>query len=308
MNEPGPMIPVTASRAPSGAPLAISLAWLKMLARLFKLRVVCLLLVAALGGAVLGAGRWPDGGALLLLLLTGTLSAAGASAINQYLERERDGRMRRTRHRPLPAGQIGNPRGVVLAGGAMVLLAAALGWALNPPLGFFVSLGALIYVGVYTLWLKPRSALNIVIGGAAGSCAVLSGGAAAGAWAEPGVLALALLVFLWTPVHFWSLALAHRADYARAGFPMLPVRLAPRRAAGWVALHTLATGSVAIALAARPSLGWPFLIPVGAATLWLGYGAGRLLSDPSPKHALALFHLSNAYLGLVLLALILVGT
>jgi len=256
--------------------------WLKLLATLFKVRVVFLLWVAALGGAFLAARGLPDPKALLLLTFSGTLSAAGASAINQYLERERDLHMARTRGRPLPAGLIA----------ALALLTA---------------LGAIIYIGIYTLWLKPRTALNIVIGGAAGSCAVLSGGAAAHAWSDPGALTLALLVFLWTPLHFWSLALAYRDDYARAGFPMLPLVVTPKRAAFWIALHTLAVALVALALSAHPSLGWLYLLPAALATWRLMTLTLGLLRSPERRQALALFVYSNIYLGWLLLSLILIS-
>ena len=296
-----------------GKPFALATSHLKTGLVLFKLRVVLLLLAAALGGALLGADGAPSGLALLWLTVTGGLSAAGASAINQYLERERDTCMARTRQRPLAAGRIAHPWWVLVVGSAMVALAVASAWAFEPALGFFIALGAAIYLGVYTLWLKPRTVLNIVIGGAAGSCTVLSGGAAVGAvrlgvpaeaWAEPGVLALALLVFVWTPLHFWSLAMACRDDYATAGFPMLPVCVTPRQAVGWIALHSLATGLAALLMATHPALGVSYLIPVGLATLWLGYRTVCLLNRPKREVAFALFKFSNVYLGLVLATLI----
>jgi len=310
-----PPAPASLSQTQS-KPFALAAPHLRTLLVLFKLRVVFLLLAAALGGALLGADGAPSGLALLWLTVTGTLSAAGASAINQYLERERDRRMARTRQRPLAAGQIAHPWWVLTVGSAMVALAVVLAWTFAPVLGLFIALGAIIYVGVYTLWLKPRTVLNIVIGGAAGSCAVLSGGAAVGAiglgagaevWAEPGVLALALLVFVWTPLHFWSLAMACREDYATAGFPMLPVCVPPRQMAGWIALHSLATGVTALLMAAHPALGVSYLIPVGLATLWLGHRTIRLLNRPERGAAFALFKCSNVYLGLVLATLVVIS-
>ncbi len=281
------------------------LAWAKTLAALFKLRVVFLLLAAALAGAALAAGGLPDFGSAVLLTVTGALSAGGASAVNQYLERERDQLMARTRRRPLPTGQICQPAWALAAGAGMALAAVLLALVYNPAMAFFTAIGALIYVGVYTLWLKPRSVLNIVIGGAAGSCAVLSGGAAAGAWNAPGVLALALLLFLWTPVHFWSLAMAYRQDYAAAGFPMLPARVTPRQAAAWVGLHALASGLAALAMAALPGMGLWYALPVGLATARLGALSLRLLRTPEKANALALFIYSNLYLGIVLVVLML---
>ena len=273
----------------------------QILIQLFKLRVVLLLLIAAASGAVIGAAGWPGGKELLILMVTGGLTASGASALNQYLERERDSQMARTRRRPLPAGKITNPAIVLIASLVMIALGIISAAIFNPALAFFNALGAVIYVGVYTLWLKPRSVVNIIIGGAAGSCAVLSGGAAAGAWSQPSVLALAGLLFLWTPVHFWSLAMAYQKDYANAGFPMLPVNISGKQAAGWVAVHTLGTGILAIGLAIHPQMGWLYLIPSLVSTLYLGVMTRQLYNDPSPKTAFALFKYSNMYLGILLL-------
>jgi protoheme IX farnesyltransferase len=258
-----------------------------------------------MSGAILGAQGWPGTSAMLLLLLTGGLSAAGASAVNQYLERERDAQMVRTRRRPLPSGAVKNSRWVLLVGGGMVVLAVALSAVFNPALAISNALGALIYIGVYTLWLKPRTILNIVIGGAAGSMAVISGGAAASAWNEPGVLALALLVFAWTPTHFWSLAMAYRKDYAQAGFPMLPVHVSMSQASWWVAAHTLTTGFAALALGFHPGLGWVYFLPVGILTFQFLRLTARLLRNPKGSTALQLFKFSNIYLSVVQLLIIL---
>jgi protoheme IX farnesyltransferase len=233
-----------------------------------------------------------------LLILTGGLSAAGSSAVNQYLERERDARMVRTYRRVLPSGAVKNPTWVLVVGGGMVVCAVGFA-AVNPALALSIALGAIIYLGVYTLLLKPRTILNIVIGGAAGSMAVISGGAAVGAWNEPGVLILSLLVFAWTPTHFWSLAMAYRKDYARAGFPMLPVNITPRHAAWWVAVHTLTTGIIAFALGFHSALGVGYLLPVGVITIQLFRLTARLLRNPQGKVALSLFKFSNIYLGIV---------
>ena len=275
---------------------------LRAVAGLFKLRIVMLLLISALGGALIGANGWLGGWALTLLVITGGLSAAGASALNQYLERERDTKMARTRQRALPAGMIEKPAWVLLVGGGMVVLAVALSALFNPALAISNALGAIIYIGVYTLWLKPRTILNIVVGGAAGSMAVVSGGAAAGAWNEPGVLVLALLVFVWTPTHFWSLAMAYRKDYSKAGFPMLPAQISPQQAAGWVAVHTLATVFVAMLLSFHPTLGWGYLVPVGLTSLQFLRLTFELVRNPDGKVALRMFTFSNIYLGVVLLS------
>jgi protoheme IX farnesyltransferase len=262
-----------------------------------------LLLFAAVGGAFLAAGGWPGMGTMVVLLFVGGLAAAGASAINQYLEQELDARMARTQRRPLAARTFTRPEWVPYIGALMILLPSLAVLPFNPALAFFLLLGAAIYIGVYTIWLKPRTPLNIVIGGAAGSAAVLSGSAAAGNWNEPGAVMLALLVFLWTPTHFWSLAIAYRDDYARGGFPMLPVQTAPRAAALWVLLHASGAVLAALALATHPTLGRLYLVSAGLASASMLVLCARLIAEPGQKRALTLFHASNLYLGIVMLTI-----
>ncbi len=276
---------------------------LRLLVALFKLRIVALLLFAAVGGAFLGAKGWPGTVPFTLLLTVGGLAAAGASALNEYLERDIDARMGRTRRRPLVVGAVQHPGWVVVVGSLMILLPVLAVLPRNPALAFFVFLGAVIYVGVYTLWLKPRTVWNIVIGGAAGSCAVLSGGAAAGAWNDPGVVALAVLLFFWTPIHFWSLAVVYREDYARAGVPMLPVRVSLRWAVFWSLAHGVVTGAIGLGLVLHPALGPLYLVPVFVVTAYmLGEGV-RLLIAPTGRRAWRVFHASNLYLATLLLAI-----
>lgn len=282
-------------------PTISTTSWLKTLVVLFKLRIVALLLFAALGGAFLGARGWPGVDRLVLLLVTGGLAAAGASALNEYLEKETDNLMVRTRRRPLVSGAITQAGWVPYVAGLMILVPSLAVLPFNPALTFFLLLGAIIYVGIYTIWLKPRTLLNIVIGGAAGSAAVLSGSAAVGAWNELGAVVLALLLFLWTPTHFWSLAIAYRDDYTRGAIPMLPTRTSLRHSAYWVLLHTGATALAALILAVHPALGWLYLIPVGVVTVDLMIRNIRLLAQPDRKQALSLFKASNLYLALILL-------
>ncbi len=269
---------------------------------LFKVRIVFLLLFTAVAGAFLAAGGWPGAGTLTLLLITGGLAASGASALNEYLEQDRDALMVRTRgRRPLVNGTITQPGWVPYVAIGMILIPSLAVLPFNPALSFFLLLGAIIYVGVYTLWLKPRTLLNIVIGGLAGSAAVLSGSAAAGTWNDPGALVLALLVLLWTPTHFWSLAIVYRDDYERGGVPMLPTQTTPRRAALWVFVHTLPTVLAALMLVGHPALAWLYCVPIVLASVDLIARNLRLLFEPAPKRAFSLFKVSNLYLALVLL-------
>jgi heme o synthase len=284
----------------AAAPASQLSSWKDLLV-LFKLRIVSLLLFAAVGGAFIGAGAWPGFGPLLLVLLTGGLAASGASALNQYLERDSDSLMLRTQRRPLARGAIARPGWIPYLASMMILVPSLAVLPFNPALTFFLLLGAVIYVGLYTIWLKPRTLLNIVIGGAAGSAAVLSGSAAVGAWNDPGAVVLALLVFLWTPSHFWSLAIVYRQDYARGRVPMLPVQSGVHAAAYWVLLHTLATALAALMLGFHAALGWIYLVPVGLATIDLIRRNVRLLKKPGAGQALSLFKASNLYLALILL-------
>lgn len=289
---------------------AVSSTWrskLQMIVVLFKLRIVFLLLMAATGGAFIAAAGWPGLGNLLLLWLTGGMAAAGASALNQYWERDSDGKMGRTKKRPLVTGEIAKPNWVPYVGLGLILLPSLAVLPFNRPLTFFLLLGAIIYVGIYTIWLKPRTLLNIVIGGAAGSAAVLSGSAAVGNWNDTGALVLSLLLFLWTPFHFWSLALLYRDEYARSDVPMLPVHTTPRQAAWWVMSHTLPTGIGGLLLVLLPSLGWVYLIPVIWVTADLVWRNAKLIHSPSSENAKALFMSSNIYL-LILLLAICIGT
>ncbi len=213
----GPPSPPVAATGP--APRSVA----RDLFELSKPGITALICLVAVGGFLLADPRSVDLVRLGILVGTGGVASAGAAMLNHYLDRDIDRRMRRTQHRPLPEARIGSGRLVLALG--LTLLAVGIGGAtvwLNPLTGFSILLGGLTYVVLYTLWLKRRSSWNIVIGGFAGSAPALAGSAAAvGAW-TPGVLAFALLVFLWTPPHFWSLALLLKDDYARAGLPMLP--------------------------------------------------------------------------------------
>lgn len=295
----------TASRSTTQtAPLSTDWrAWLGIFVVLFKLRIVFLLLMAATAGAFMAAGGWPGLGTMLLVWVAGGMAAAGASSLNQYLERQSDRIMGRTRKRPLVNGDIPNPRWVPVVGILLILLPSLTLLPFNPALAFFLMLGAVIYVGIYTLWLKPRTLLNIVIGGAAGSAAVLSGSAAAGTWNDTGAVVLSLILFLWTPFHFWSLAILYRDDYLRTDVPMLPTHTTPRQAALWVMSHTLATGVAGLLLVVLPTLGWIYLIPVVFVTADLVWRNLKLIADPSPTNARGLFMASNIYLLILIVAI-----
>ncbi len=189
---------------------------------LTKPRVISLLLVTTLA-TMFVADSSPGIGVILLTMIGGYLAAGGAGAINHYIERDVDARMTRTSQRPLPSGRI-EPRAALWFGIALGVASFALfALAVNMTAALLALAGLLGYVFVYTMWLKPRTTQNIVIGGAAGAVPPLVGWAAASGSLDPSAFYLFAIVFYWTPPHFWSLALLMKDDYERTGIPMLPV-------------------------------------------------------------------------------------
>ena len=272
---------------------------------LAKPGITALICTVAVGGFLLADPRSVDLGRLGTLVACGAAASAGAAMLNHYLDRDLDLRMRRTRGRPLPGARIA-PSGVVAALG-LAFLALGIGaatWLLNPLTGFSIFLGGLTYVVVYTAWLKRRTSWNIVIGGFAGSAPALAGGAAAvGVW-TPGVIAFAVLVFLWTPPHFWSLALLLKDDYARAGLPMLP-RMDDVAFSGKVVVVSAALlVPAAVLIGPSGALAWPVLVALVALS-----GVFVLLTLPlwrsfSRARARRGFIYSGPYLLAVVLALV----
>lgn len=266
--------------------------------QLFKLRIGAAIALAAAGGLALSAGPLPRTRDMVVLVVAVLLASAAAGAVNHYVERDLDRRMRRTAGRPFAAGRLRPHPLWPAAFGALLVAATGLAWsAAGAASAAFVLAGALTYSVVYTLWLKPRTVWNIVVGGLAGSFAVLAGGAAGGLSFE--VLVLAVVLFLWTPPHFWSLAMAVREDYAAAGVPMLPVVVGEGRCARIVAAHTL----VLVALSLLPALGragFVYLAAALAGGLWFAVESLRLVRDPRRRQALRTFFASLAQLALLL--------
>jgi protoheme IX farnesyltransferase len=190
---------------------------------LLKLRIVLLLDATAVGVMIPAAHGHPRALAVLAVLIGGTLAAGGAHAINCWFDRDIDAAMTRTRRRPLPAGRI-TPWHALVIGVVLNMIAFAVLWAGANLLAAALALGGtLIYVFVYTIWLKRYTPQNIVIGGAAGAVPPLVGWAAATGHLDATALALFGVIFFWTPPHFWALAQMIKSDYARAHIPMLPV-------------------------------------------------------------------------------------
>ena len=240
-----------------------------------------------------------------VLLGTGALASAGAAMLNHYLDRDVDARMRRTRGRPLPDERIAPSSRVAILGLTFLGVGIAVAtWALNPLTGVSILLGGVTYVVVYTAWLKRRTSWNIVIGGFAGSAPALAGSAAAvGSWTT-GALALALLVFLWTPPHFWSLALFLRDDFRSAGLPMLPRMDDATYSAKVIVVSAALLLPATLVLAAFGPVTWPVVAALVAVAVGFLLVTLPLWSSPERRTARRGFIYSGPYLLVVLVALI----
>src|SRR5574340_196929 len=220
---------------------------IKQFVNLFKLRIGLVISFTALAGLAVTPGAAVAGWQIAVLALAVLISSASAGAFNQYTERDLDIHMARTRQRPFVTGALRHgPAWLALIAALVTGSVLVAGFALNPLAALYVFLGAFFYAVVYTVWLKRRTWLNIVVGGLAGSFSVLAGAAAANPELDAMPLLLALVLFLWTPPHFWSLAIANSSDYATAGVPMLPVVVGNARAAQIVFASTLALVGVSL--------------------------------------------------------------
>jgi protoheme IX farnesyltransferase len=274
---------------------------------LTKPRVIELLLVTTVPAMVLAAGELPSIPLMLAVLLGGALAAGGANTINCWIERDRDQVMRRTHSRPLPAGAIA-PRDALVFGLALEAAAFAWLWATVNLLAAALAVSAMLfYVFVYTIWLKPRSPQNIVIGGAAGAVPVLVGWAAVTGRLDAPAWVLFAIVFCWTPPHFWALALRYEDDYRAAGIPMLPVVRGDRAAARQILVYSVVVVAVTFALLAFDDMGVLYVVAAAVLGALFIVRAVRLEQEVTPTRAIQLFSFSNTYLA-VLFAAIAVDT
>lgn len=265
--------------------------------------VVGLLLVTAYAGMAVGAKALPPLGLTFWTLLGGALAAGGAQAINQYVDRDIDLLMQRTARRPIPAGRMtpaeGLAWGLALCVASLYIVAGFVNWLA----AVLVLAGILYYVVWYTLILKRTSVQNIVIGGGAGALPPLVGWAAATGHLGIPSLFLFAIIFLWTPPHFWALALVRLKDYTRAGVPMLPVVRGEEFTRGQIMLY--AVGLVAITLL-LPILGMAGAIYIVSAVVlgsWLLYAAWKVWKEGGNKIAWTMYRTSSMYLAFLFLAL-----
>ena len=235
---------------------------------------------------------------LLHIIVAGSLSSAGSSALNHYYDRDIDPLMKRTSTRPIPSGRMA-ARDVLIYGLVVSAVSVIYAWfTLNPVSTLFIALGIFFYVIIYTVWLKRTNSSNIVIGGFAGSCAAMAGwSAATGSMDILGAL-VGILVFAWTPSHFWCLAMKIRDDYAEAKVPMLPVLIGMQKTSKYILINTAILLPYSLALVAF-GLGYVYLaIAAVSGGLMLLYHY-KLTKTPTPDFAWKAYKVTAPYLTII---------
>ena len=281
---------------------------LTMTVSILKLRIGTFVALAALVGILVASG--PMGVTEAAVFTLAVLGASGAAgAFNQYLEREGDRLMARTRNRPFASGRLKEGPVWPLTFSALLAASLLMAWSVGGTLAtVLVFLGSLTYALVYTVLLKRRTVWNVVIGGAAGSFALLGGAAAAadpfGATLTPTALVLAAVLFLWTPPHFWALAVARGEDYRRAGIPMLPVVAEPSVWGPAIFLHVAALAGLSL-LPLMLEMGWIYGIFALLAGAHFLRASWRLMRQPGKGAAMVCFRASLVHFAALALGVVL---
>ncbi len=270
---------------------------------LTKPRIISLLLLTTVATMFVADPAGPPLSTVLWTMLGGYLAAGGAGAINHYLERESDSRMERTSGRPLASGRISPLRGLIFGIALGVIATVQLALTVNPLAAALAAAGLLGYVFVYTLWLKPRTPQNIVLGGAAGAIPPLVGWAAATGELSAQAFWPFAIVFLWTPPHFWALSLLISDDYAKTGVPMLPLVRGEANTRRQIVGYSVVLVAVTLGPVATGLFGGLYLacaVALGAGFIGL---AAWLLAHPSRSAARRVYLSSLAYLALLFIAM-----
>jgi len=269
---------------------------------LTKPRIIELLLITTVPAMVLAADGWPNTWLVVWTVVGGTLAAGGANAINMYIDRDIDQLMKRTRNRPLVTGRIAPRDALVFAIALEIVAFVVLALSSNVLAGVIAISATLFYVFIYSLWLKRTTRQNIVIGGAAGAAPVLVGWAAVTNSVSWSAVVLFLVIFLWTPPHFWALAIRHADEYRAASVPMLPVVETLSRTVRTMGGYTVAVTLVSFALIPLNDMGVVYSVAavvLGVAFIALTFGLGRA---PTTAAAMRVFTFSISYVTLLFLA------
>jgi protoheme IX farnesyltransferase len=280
---------------------SLRLVGLKEILEISKPRIIVLLVITAVTSMYAASkliGPPLNYVSLLHIIIAGSLSSAGSSALNHYYDRDIDLLMKRTSNRPIPSGRM-SARNVLIYGLVVSAVSVIYAWfTLNPISTFFIALGVFFYVMVYTVWLKRANSSNIVIGGFAGSCAAMAGwSAATGSMDILGAL-VGILVFAWTPSHFWCLAMKIRDDYAEAHVPMLPVLIGMQKTSKYILANTAILLPYSLALVAF-GLGYVYLaIAAVSGSLMLIYHY-KLTKTPTSDFAWKAYKVTAPYLTII---------
>ncbi|HLF70656.1 MAG TPA: heme o synthase [Dehalococcoidia bacterium] len=272
---------------------------------LTKPRIIELLLVTTFPAMVVAANGIPNLWLVLATLVGGSLAAGGANTINCYLDRDIDAIMHRTHSRPIPAGLIAPERALIFGASLSIISFIFLTLTVNLLTASLAVSAILFYVFIYTIWLKRSTVENIVIGGAAGAVPPLCGWAAVTGSLDAAPLIMFAVIFLWTPPHFWALAIRYRDDYAEAHVPMLPVTHGALEARRRSFVYAVVTVAVSLALYLTGDVGIVYLAIAGAFGLGFVWLAWLQIQQATVKAAMNLFKYSTSYLGIVFAAMVL---
>ena len=266
--------------------------------------IVALLLLTTYGGLVVGGKAWPSPALAFWTLLGGALAAGGSSALNQYIDRDLDKHMQRTAHRPLAAGRLAGAEGLSFGLALCLVSYYILAGMVNLTAALLSLAGIFYYVIFYSILLKKATVQNIVIGGGAGAIPPMVGWAAATGHLSLAAWVLFLIIFMWTPPHFWALAIVRLRDYERAGVPMLPVVKGEKAARGQILIYTLVLVATTLLLPLIHATGPVYLISALILGLMLIFAAWRVWKVPGNKVAWTMYRWSSMYLAFIFLALI----
>ena len=282
--------------------LSNKISLVKKFVKLSKLRVVELLLVTTVPSMIVSLYSIPPLSLVIFTLLGGTLLAVSANVMNQVFEVDRDKLMTRTSDRPLVTGDLEKSTAIIYSITTGVIGFMIL-YLLTTPIAAFIGLIAnQFYIFIYTLVLKPRTNQNIVIGGAAGAAPVLIGWTATGSTLDVGAWLLFLLVFMWTPAHFWALSIENKSDYKNADFPMLPTQETYERSTIYIAIYSCATVLISIAVAPVLQLGIVYLLVSIFSVTNLMYKSYNLYKKNIQP--IKYFVFSNTYLAVIFLGIV----
>ena len=256
---------------------------------LMKPRIIELLLVTTVPTMILAAEGWPGTWLVVVTVLGGTLAAGGANATNMWIDRDIDRLMERTKGRPLVTGDVTPNVALVWAIGLQIAAFGLLWWQVNLLAAALAVGSGLFYIFVYSLWLKRTHRSNIVIGGAAGAGPVLVGWAAVTGDLSAAAWVLFAVIFLWTPAHFWALAIRYREDYQAADVPMLPAVATMEYTTTRILLYAVATFVAAMSLPLVADVGPIYLVATALSGGWWVGQAERLRRDPDPGLAMRTF-------------------